>query len=150
MSNTFWGENFCGFKEICVILLGVWFGGKAEEHNARVRKDWVKQDRTPPRFLSASRDQNLSEALQSSLGVPLHPGSSCIPKPKALCSGRMGIWPVYQKRSWFLSLSTGLSLLLSHHCLSSEARKVAILQRLEILVCDQSHWNWAIISGPQA
>lgn len=93
----------------------MWFGGKAEEHEARVQKDWVKQDRRPTSFLSASGDQKVSEALHPSLEVPLHPRSSCIPKPKALCSGRMGIGPVYQSMSWLLSLSTGLALFLSHH-----------------------------------
>lgn len=95
----------------------MWFGGKAEEHEVRVWKDWVKQDRRPTSILSASEDQKVSEALHPSLAVPLHPGSSCLPKPKALCSGRMGMRPVYQNMSRLLSLSTGLALFLSHHSL---------------------------------
>lgn len=38
-------RTFVALKRFGSFLLGVWFGGNAEEHEARGQKDWVKQDR---------------------------------------------------------------------------------------------------------
>lgn len=121
MDNNVWGENFCGFKEVCVIFVRsvVWresWGAWSE------RAEELGKTRQKMGFLGASRDQEVSEALlpwnSASSQVILHTKA----QSTVLKQDRTGIWPVYQKMSWLLSLSTGLALLLSHHSPSLPAK----------------------------